>query len=266
LIRVKNYVRAASLEEAYQLNQKRTNVVLGGMLWLKMGKRSVQTVIDLSGLGLDQIEEDEEKFIIGAMCSLRELEVNHSLNSCYDGVIKESLQHIVGVQFRNCATIGGSIFGRFGFSDILTCLLTLDTYVELYQGGLVFLHDFIKLPRDNDILVRIIIRKDRRSAVYQSFRRTRTDFPILASAASFTEDKLYLSFGARPMKAEVLEINRSDLADINTEEDFKNFARDTAKKFKYGSNMRGSAEYREHLAAVSICRALKALEEVSYGN
>jgi len=260
LLTIKNYVRAESFEEAYQLNQKRTNMVLGGMLWLKMGKRNVQTAIDLSGLGIDQIEEDEDKFTIGAMCSLRELEMNPLLNDCYDGVIAESLQHIVGVQFRNCATIGGSIFGRFGFSDILTCLLTLDTYVELYQGGIVPLRDFINLPRDNDILLRIMIRKDKRSAVYQSFRMTRTDFPIVASAVSLTEDKLYLSLGARPMKAEVLEINRSGLPDRNAEEELTNFAKDTAKKFKYGSNMRGSAKYREHLAAISVCRALKGLE------
>ena len=49
---IKNYVRAQSLEEAWTLNQKRSSRVLGGMLWLKMGRGTVQTAIDLSDLGL----------------------------------------------------------------------------------------------------------------------------------------------------------------------------------------------------------------------
>ncbi len=30
------------LEEAWELNQKRTNKILGGMLWLRLGNRNVQ--------------------------------------------------------------------------------------------------------------------------------------------------------------------------------------------------------------------------------
>ena len=52
MLKIKNYVKAESLEQAYELNQKRTACVLGGMVWLKMGNRVVTTAIDLSGLGL----------------------------------------------------------------------------------------------------------------------------------------------------------------------------------------------------------------------
>ena len=65
----------------------------------------------------------------------------------------------MGVQFRNMATVGGSVWGRFGFSDVLTLLLALDTEVELYQGGLVPLEEFASRKPDNDILVRVHIRK-----------------------------------------------------------------------------------------------------------
>lgn len=57
MLKIKEYVKAESLEQAYELNQKRTNCILGGMLWLKMSNRNVQKAIDLSGLGLNQIEE-----------------------------------------------------------------------------------------------------------------------------------------------------------------------------------------------------------------
>lgn len=43
MIKIKDYVRVGSLEEAYELNQKRSACILGGMLWTKMGQRQVQT-------------------------------------------------------------------------------------------------------------------------------------------------------------------------------------------------------------------------------
>ena len=118
MIKIREYVKVKNLEEAYQLNQKKSSCVLGGMVWLKMGSRNVGTAIDLSGLGLDSIEEDQNEFRIGAMVSLRDLETDKGLEQYTHGAMKESLRHIVGVQFRNCATVGGSIFGRFGFSDV----------------------------------------------------------------------------------------------------------------------------------------------------
>ena len=56
MLTIKNYQKAESLEEAWKLNQQRGNRIIGGMLWLKMGKGNIQTAIDLSGLGLDGIE------------------------------------------------------------------------------------------------------------------------------------------------------------------------------------------------------------------
>ena len=45
---IRNYVVAKSLEEAYELNQKKNNVILGGIGWLKMGGSNIQTAFDLS--------------------------------------------------------------------------------------------------------------------------------------------------------------------------------------------------------------------------
>lgn len=49
------------------------------------------------------------------MVSLRDLELCPSFAAYTQGASKEALRHIVGVQFRNLATIGGSLCGRFGF-------------------------------------------------------------------------------------------------------------------------------------------------------
>ena len=77
MIKIRELVKVESLEEAWELNQKRTNKILGGMLWLRLGNRNVQKAIDLSGLGLDQIEETEEAFSIGCMATLRPVSYTH---------------------------------------------------------------------------------------------------------------------------------------------------------------------------------------------
>lgn len=165
-------------------NQKKSAHILGGMLWLKMQNRTVQTVIDLSDLGLSGIEETEEEYRIGAMTSLRELELHKGLDAMTGGAVRESLRYIVGVQFRNLATVGGSIFGRFGFSDVLTMFLALDSWVELYHGGLVPMERFAAEGAENDILVRVIVKKEKRRYAYLSHRNTKTDFPVMACAVA----------------------------------------------------------------------------------
>ncbi len=250
----REYVKVGSLEEAWELNQKRTNVIAGGMLWLKMGNGQKGTVIDLSGLGLDQIQETEEEFSVGCMCTLRQLELDPGLERAFGGIFRESLRHIVGVQFRNCATAGGSVYGRYGFSDVLTCLLALDTWVELYKGGRIPLEEFAKMPYTRDVLVRIIIRKDGRRAAYGSQRNTKTDFPLIACAVSRKGDSWQISVGARPKKAERICLDGAGKTAAE-------LAKEAAGRFAYGSNMRGSAEYRAHLAEVYIRRLAEKLEK-----
>ena len=129
MLTIREYKKAESLEEAYTLNQKKSNRVIGGMIWLKMETLNVGTAIDLSGLGLDTIEETETEFRIGAMASLRALELHEGLAAYTNGAMRESVRHIVGVQLRNLATVGGSLYSRFGFSDVLTMFLVLDAQV-----------------------------------------------------------------------------------------------------------------------------------------
>ena len=249
LLTIKNYVKVESLEQAYELNQKRSAKVLGGTLWLKMGNRNVQTAIDLSNLGLDKIEETDEAFKIGAMATLRQIEKHEGLNAYTDGAVKECVRHIVGTQFRNCATVGGSIFGRFGFSDVLTCFLAMDAYVELYPTGIISLEEFAKMPYGNEILVSLIVKKKPMKIAYETIRRQATDFPVIAVAVAKWEDSYHVSVGARPAKA--AKVVAKDLEN----------AKAVAAEFSYGSNLRGSAEYRQHVAGVLIKRLHERLEE-----
>lgn len=256
MITIKDYKKASSLEEAYELNQKRTNRIIGGMLWTKMSSANINTVIDISGLGLDKIEENDNEFIIGAMTTLRDIETHKGFDLYTDGAAKEALHHIVGVQFRNLATVGGSVFGRYGFSDVITLFLSLDTYVQLYKGGIIPLAQFINMPYDRDILVNIIVKKEKIRCAYKSVRITKTDFPVLACSAALTKSGVRMVFGARPGKAVLLTDAENIIDGEITEENAEQFAAFAKENIKTGSNMRGSAEYRSHLVSVLAKRIL----------
>lgn len=253
---IRNYVMAENLDEALALKKKnKNNVILGGNLWLKMGDRTIQNGIDLSNLSLNQIEEDSDSFRIGCMCSLRELEVNKELNECFQGAVKEALRHIVGVQFRNVATVGGSLFPRFGFSDVLTVMLALDSYVELQEKGLMSMKEFAALPVDQDILTHLIVKKDARKVSYQTHRITETDFAVLTCAVSLLEGRYSVVLGARPKQA--VRIDDVILEDSQNETAVDHFIDEVVSQVEFGSNMRGSKEYRQGLARILIKRGIR---------
>lgn len=255
MLTIQEYVKAESLEQAYELNQKKSSRIIGGMLWLKLSPLNIRTAIDLSGLGLNQIEEDSETFRIGCMTTLRQLETHEGLAAYTGGSMKESLRHIVGVQFRNLATVGGSIFGRFGFSDVLTEFMALGAEVELYKAGRMQLTEFAKKKYDRDILTAVILPKIPQKSVYLSLRNSSTDFPVLTCAATEQEGTVRAAIGARPGRAVLVCDDMEILKDGITEETAKQFAEYAAEHVVTGSNKRAQAEYRTHLVKVLTKRA-----------
>lgn len=262
MLTIKNYARPETVEEALGLlRAKKSNVALGGMLWLKLQDKNVDTVVDLSGLGLDAIEETPEGWRIGAMVSLRQLETHEGLAAFTGGAMAESVKHIVGVQLRNLATIGGSVFGRFGFSDPLTLLLALDARVELAEAGRMSLEDFAQSGIRKDILTHIFIPGGKVETVYLSQRNCATDFPVLTCAVARREGKVACVVGARPARAARFDDEAGLLAKGVNEESAAAFAEDVTRRAVFGSNTRGSAEYRRQVCRALVRRAALKLEE-----
>lgn len=272
------YVRAQSLDEAYELYQKKPNFVLGGMLWLKMKNKTLGTAIDLCDLGLDQIDEDENEFRIGAYATLRQIETHEALNAYTHGAIAESVRHIVGVQFRNVATVGGSIWGRFGFSDVMTIFRALGAKVQLHKAGIMDLDEFAALSRTTrDVLVSVIVPKNAKGIVYLSQRNQSTDFPVLTCAVANRSGRYVAVIGASPYMAEPVwdEDGILDgLADAKTDgnkaltensesnEKIEKFAGYVADHIRFGSNIRAGAEYREMICRVLTRRAVTQSLEI----
>lgn len=255
-MRYKNYIKPATLEEAWTLNQKKSSRILGGTLWLRMSPLSFATAIDMTGLGLDRIEDTCTEVRIGCMTSLHDIEVSDAINSLCDGAARDALRSIVGVQFRNCATLGGSIYPRFGFSDVLTLFMALDAEVVLFKAGRMPICEFAAHSHGRDILTHVIIKKRPMRVCYLSQRNSKTDFPVLTCAVSELEGRMFCCVGARPMRAVRFERTEG----MNDAE----FAEYVQQSATFGGNMRASAEYRRHIAGVLVRRGCAAIRRDSY--
>ena len=196
-------LRSGNAGGRYDLLQKKGSAVLGGGCWLNMGHTTLTRAIDLSALLSHAVEEREDRFVIGAMTTLRAFETHPGLNAFFHGAPGRAVESIVGVQFRNCATVGGSVCGRFGFSDVLTLLLTLDCEVELFHAGVMPLAEFVE-RKEKDILKAVILHKTTRRVAIRSVRRNANDFPVLVCAVAERDGICRAAVGARPNKAKLV--------------------------------------------------------------
>lgn len=250
----REYVFAQSIEEAYELNQKKSAVIVGGNMWLRMCGMKRRTAIDLTRLGLDRIEEEEKGFRVGAMVTLRALETDARLNAAFGGAFASALSPIVGTQFRNGATVGGSVYSRFGFSDVSALLMALRARVVLHGRGEVALEDYQFEAWDRDVITHIVIPKGQRAGV-SSVRLSATDFPVLVAAAARSASGLRLVVGARPARAMIV-CDGMDPACVTPQEMER-----VARVIPMGSNLRASQAYRRKIAPVLLMRAAAACME-----
>ncbi|KJR49455.1 Xanthine dehydrogenase, FAD binding subunit [Desulfosporosinus sp. I2] len=246
-------VQPNNLDEAYQiLSDKRNNTILGGCAFLKMGKKRINTGVDLTNLKLSYIQERDNFIEIGAMTSLRELETHPLLKEYYNGVLPQSVRDIIGVQFRNGVTVGASVYSKYGFSDLITALLCLDTEVELFKAGRMPLADFLTMPKAKDILVRLWIKKTLRQAIYLSFRSSASDYSVLNVAVSKLDNHWTIAVGARPSKAAIAVSASAMLSqEVLTLEEIEEIAQKASEELSFGTNQRGTATYRK-----ALCKAL----------
>ena len=194
------------------------------------------------------------------MVSFREIETNPIILNLFDGILSKSVESIIGVQFRNNVTVGATVFSKYGFSDLIPALLSLDTVVVLFNGGEISLEEYLSTEgKTRDILVEIKIRKAAGKGAFQSIRKSKTDYAITNTAVTNENGNFRIAIGVRPGKAKLAHkamelLNNSDNI---TDEVIDRACALITEEITFGSNMRGSSEYRAAISKVMTKRAIK---------
>ena len=257
---VRELLQPETIEEAYEaLVAGADNAVLAGCAYLRLGYKKIGIGVDLSRLGLAFVTETPDEIEIGSMTTLRMLETDETLRHHFDGILSSSVRHIVGVQFRNAATLGAPVFSRYGFSDPLTALLALDASVELHKGGRMSLDDYLRKPYEKDILTRIILKKADMNASFQGFRNAAGDYSIVNVAVSCLKGQWRIAAGARPMVAQIADKTSAVMSNSSiTAEEAGIMA---SGELSFGANTRASAAYRQALCKTLAARAIREVSQ-----
>ena len=254
-MKAKSFQRVSSLKEAYKLvKESPRNKIVAGGLWLKKGNAEADILIDLSQLGLDKIEDKKDYIEIGAMVTQRQFEQSKLVPD----MAKDAVKSIMGPAFRNIATIGGSVFGKFGFSDVITGLLGYQVELVFYPEAIMSLLDYVKKPGFYDgILTHVRIYKENLKGFFKKVGITALDYPILNIAV--TKGKEYrVVVGSRPLVASRCEKTETYLN--NGGKDFAKAAEMAVEELKFGDSIATKSDYRKQLALTYVRRGL---EEVS---
>lgn len=258
-MKAKAFVRPSSLEEAYRILQESPkNKIVAGGLWLKKGNADVDTLIDLSNLCLDKIEEKKDYIEVGAMVTQREFEKSNILARAGVNALKDAVKQIMGPAFRNVATIGGSVYGKYGFSDIVTAFLGFKVELVFYPEQIISLDEYVSTPGfGKGILTHVRIYKSSKKVYFKKVAITALDYPILNVCV--TKDNEYrIAVGSRPLVGKLAQNAMKYVNDGG--KDFSKAAKLALEELKVGDSIATKSAYREQLFLTYVARGL---EEVS---
>jgi len=258
-LRINNYVKVDTLAEGFELLQKENSLIIGGGAWLKLTNKDIDSVIDISAVGLNEIIDKDDEIEIGAMVSLRQIETSEIISKQFNGILSNAVGKIMGIPIRNIATIGGSIMGKYSFSDVLTPLLVMDVSLIFYNYGEISLEEFMQIKKfQKDILTKIVIKKEQGKGYFHKLAKTSLDFAVINVAIS-KGDTFKIAIGAIPSVStkcyKAMEyINEFKVITNEVIEDTVEIA---IEETKFGTSSRASSEYRADVAKAYIIRGLK---------
>jgi CO/xanthine dehydrogenase FAD-binding subunit len=258
-LRANNYYKAKSVEDAYnKLQENPKNAIIAGGFWMKKTGLSYETLIDLSDAGLDKIEEKGGYIHVGAMVSLRDFENSPLIQSLNSGATAFGVREVLGPAFRNSATIGGSVFGRYPFSDVIASLLPLDVQLVFYPKQEMSLEEYLNFRGKVDgVLQEIIIKKEEGKGYFKKVKATALDFPMINFSIVKRNNKNYIAIGSRPLVA-ALAKKAMELADQGKYQEAADMA---AEELQYMDSNNISKEYRKDLVRVYVCRGLEEVNK-----
>lgn len=263
MIQIKEYIRPKTLEEAEAaLTGSRNAMIIGGGAYVRLGRKTISTAIDLSELSLNTIDDAGDRYAVGALVTFGSLERSPALDQSYHGLFRKALSDVVGVQFRNTVTVGGTVFSRFGFSDLIPPLLALDSEVFCSRNGNLKLEAFLKMRSvGKDILTHLEIPKSCTAASYQSVRLSTGDYAALNLVLTQMDGTWRIAVGARPGRA-CLANRTMELLNAKrwNDELMTEASACISQELVYGTNTRGSSGYRRQLAGALLRKAMTEVQ------
>ncbi|OQY25222.1 MAG: hypothetical protein B6I34_02495 [Anaerolineaceae bacterium 4572_32.1] len=266
--RLNEFHKPTDIPAALALLVRKTprTVPLAGGTWLnpRIGKEvadcsnpAAEAVVDLSGLGLDQIERDANTLLLGAMATLAAVTEDETCRSLAKGILAQTARRDATINVRNAATVGGTVVVAPADSEFILALLALGTKVSVYSDEMTAwpLHQFLANPAaalDGGLVTQVRIPLPARAVGgLARIARTPSDHPIVAAVAVIAEEpgamRIALSgVGPHPLLVEFDQAEAAEEAVAQAAADAEPWA-----------DFRGTAGYRRAMGALMAKRAFE---------
>jgi carbon-monoxide dehydrogenase medium subunit len=271
------YARATSVDQAISLLNEgdSARLIAGGHSLLPMMKlrlASFETLIDINGLAseLGYIRREGDEIRVGAMARHRELLESEELFALFP-IFRDAEHVIADPVVRNRGTIGGSLCQADPSEDLTAVCTTLDASCVIRGAGgerVVTMEEFHRGPYetavgDGEMLteIRIPVRPGGSSA-YQKVERRAGDWAVTSSGAAvwmsggtITDARVGLA-AVGPNTAGIPAISELLRGKAPSEELFAQAGALAAEACNPSRDLRGTVEYKRHLASELTRRAL----------
>ena len=270
---------ASAVVQLLQQHEDSALIVAGGTFLHGLAARGlltgVEALIDIQGLGLDDITVDSGSAVIGATTRLAQLEQNEAVRQeAWLGAVKDAITY-PPVQIMNAATVGGSIASACPLFDLPTSFLALNGEVQAHgpDGGRdIPLEAFFSGLFENSLApaefvtaIRLPVPASNSASAFIKLETNANDLAIVNVAVALTLDgagrceqaRVFIGGGtgetpARAGSAEEL------LAGTALDEDTISGAGKAAQgDVDPISDHRASKEYRSAMAGVLVEKALR---------
>jgi carbon-monoxide dehydrogenase medium subunit len=255
------YVRPDSLEEALgALEEPEAKALAGGQSLLpamKLRLARPALLVDLAGLGLRGVRADDDEVAIGALTTWDDLVRSDALHRPELAALSECAAGIGDLQVRNLGTIGGGLAHADPASDMPAVALALGARVRLRGGSdertldadELFLGPFTTGLEPGELITEVVVPVPQpgSGSAYVSVEHPASGFALAGAAALVGPGGTTVAvtgIAGRPFLLEAEGEPEEALAQTDVTDD--RFA---------------PAEYRRHLAAVVVRRALALARE-----
>jgi CO/xanthine dehydrogenase FAD-binding subunit len=262
---LKEYHKPADLSSALALLERKSppTVPLAGGTWLtpRIGKQvPAQAVVDLSRLGLDQIERDGDTLRLGAMVTLAAVTENATCRSLADGILARTARRDAAVNVRNAATVGGTVMVAPVDSELNLALLALAADLNTKSARsrettTWSLGQFLADPvaaLDGGLVTQVRVHLPKGvSGGLARVVRTPSDHPIVAAVAVVIEGNGSgrIALGGVAPRPLLVEFNQPEAAEEAVVQ--------TIAAAEPYADFRGTVDYRRAMGALMARRALQ---------
>ena len=267
---IETYLRPQTLDEALTALGEGAVALAGGTNIMLNSRPGTTTLVDLTGLPLAYVR-DEDGFTIGATTTLTAMLEHPGLATHLDGAVAGMLRHVGSPLLRNVATIGGHL-ARGRISDVIPLFLALDATITVYDGAerSMSLADFFagRVNEQQMLITEVGLPAARRdtAAAFHKFSRTFFDLALLNCACSVRlgNDGMVIAgrvvVGETPAVGAHVEPAAAALPGTRLDdEDIAGIAEIAAAAIPAGTDTRASADYRRALCRAAVSRCLEEI-------